>query len=96
MILIADSLSGANIILAAIVVYYQILFLRRQRGRSFDWIKLLYAIVGAYWSAIYVFILFLIPTNYDSVWFGQVFIRPAFTFTLAVMVASAIQRAKTP
>lgn len=91
---LADLLSGVNIILALIVVFFQIRFTRKNRGVAWNWLKLLYAIVGTYWAGIYIWVLFAAPGNYDSQWFGQVFIRPAFTFTLSVMVASAIQREK--
>ncbi len=87
MSLIADALSATNILLALAILFYQVKFYRLHK-QPWSWFKLAYSLIGAYWAGIYCWVLFMAPGSYDSVWFGQVFIRPAFTITLTVMFAT--------
>jgi hypothetical protein len=90
----AEALSLANAALALLVLCLAIYDWKCAPG-VVRWLKVFYAVVGAYWFAIYVFV-FLTPSgSYDSVFFGQVFIRPAFTVTLAVMASALLYRARS-
>lgn len=56
------------------------------------WLMAVLGLIGLYWGGLYVFI-FVTPVGiYDPVWFGQIFVRPMFTFTLAVMASMALYR----
>ncbi len=49
-------------------------------------------LIGLYWFVLYVFVVFTPSGSYNPVTFGQVFVRPAFTFTLAIMASVALYR----
>jgi hypothetical protein len=82
------------VLLAVIVASYQVRMVwscRRNRP-PWCWLRVATALISMYWAGLYLFVLLEQPGHYDSVWFGQVFVRPAFTLTLGVMAAQAITR----
>ena len=48
--------------------------------------------IGVYWAGLYVFVVVSEPGVIDPVWFGLVFVRPAFTVTLATILACGVYR----
>lgn len=94
---IAMILALTNLILALILAVSQFKVSRLlKKGSCFRWIKIVSGVVGIYWAAVYVYVLFTDPATapIDSVLFGKIFIRPAITVTLAVMSAGALLRSK--
>ena len=90
--MIADMLAFANIMLALTVAYYGWRFvLANNIPHAWRWLKVAQVFVGLYWAGLYAYVLFW-PYPTDPVLFGQMFVRPGFTVTLAIMAASAIQR----
>lgn len=90
----AQVLAVVNVILALALVVFEICLYRRFHTARF--VRVLLVIVGAYWMAVYIFVVFTEPNEFiGAVEFGQIFVRPAFTFTLAVMVATALYRLKS-
>lgn len=88
---LARSLSLANVIFALLLGIYCIKQANRLRG-FMKVLMLLFAATGLYWFGLYVFV-FLTPVGIvDPVWFGQIFVRPAFTFTLGLMASMAVYR----
>jgi len=94
--IITNTLALFNVIFALLLVYVHTRGIIRFRGRGINtlWIKLVQVIIGFYWAGVYVFVLLTDPGYIDPVLFGQIFVRPAFTFSLGAMVAIAIWRAK--
>lgn len=63
------------------------------------WIKLAYAIIGLYWGCLYIYVVIVNVLGIaiiDPITFGRIFVRPAFTVTLGVMLAGAIIRHRKP
>ncbi len=93
----ADILSLMNVVLAGIGAYFALMYVY-QHPRPFSWLKLLYGLIGLYWCGLYVYILITdvmdIPRIF-GIGFGEILVRPAFTFTLGAMAAGAIWRMKT-
>src|SRR5512139_3799976 len=87
---IAEILAWVNVILGALITIFTLRYIRKYQ--SARWIKLLYGLIGAYWCGIYLYVAFNEPGVVDPVWFGQVFIRPVNTITLAVIASRAIYR----
>lgn len=83
-----------NIILGGLVFILQMrLFRIYKTSRS---IRVLLALIGLYWCGLYIFVALVEPGEIISaVEFGHVFVRPAFAFTLSVMVAMSIYRLKS-
>ncbi len=84
-------LAAANVVFALLNVFLQMRLIRRSKNDR--WLRALYILVSLYWAVIYFYIFLfesMDATRTSS--FGQVFIRPAFTFTLALMAAGAIFR----
>ncbi len=93
----ADLLSLANVILAGIGAVMSFLYVYRH-PRPFSWLKIGYGLIGVYWCALYVYI--LITDVYDiprifGIAFGEILVRPAFTFTLAIMASGALWRIRS-
>lgn len=86
-----------NVGLALLVAVFQGLLIWRLRHRPerWRWLRMGFLAIGLYWAGLYTFVLLKEPGSYNSVWFGQVFVRPAFTLTLAMMAGSAIWRGRT-
>jgi hypothetical protein len=59
------------------------------------WIWFLLSAIGFYWSVLYVWILFVPTGVYDPIWFGRIFIRPAYVVTGGTMLIIAIVYAKS-
>lgn len=61
---------------------------------SWKWIKLSYAFIGLYWGCLYSYVIIVNLLNLpsDTVIFGRIFVRPAITVTLGVMLAGAVIR----
>jgi hypothetical protein len=91
-----DALAGVNVILAGLMAVYQGKLLLRCKGQmpGWCWLRMVLMLVAMYWAGLYLFVLLKQPGAYDAVLFGQVFVRPAFTFTLAILAAAAIQRSR--
>lgn len=76
------------------------------RGSPSPWIRLPFLLIALYWAMLYAYILAGMPWNKlicpltphhqicPSAWFEEVFVRPAFTLTLALMFANSIQTMK--
>jgi biotin transporter BioY len=91
--MIGNVLAAANVLLACITGVFSLRwYLRNSSRRSFRWVKLLFALISFYWCGLYIFVLIAEPGTYNAVWFGQTFVRPAFTFTLGIMASAAVQR----
>lgn len=94
---IAFGLSFANIVAGLIVAIIDFYYWYKFKHESWRWIKLLYALVGAYWALLYIYVVLaafdLLP-QIDSVTFGRVFFRPAITVTLGAIAGGAIIRMK--
>ena len=86
--IIGELLSITNVILGMIIVAVELYCAIKLRLV----IKLLYVVLGLYWAGLYVFIFLAPPGLYNTPGFSQIFIRPAFTVTLAVMAIGAIRR----
>lgn len=52
-------------------------------------------VIALYWTAIYVYVVLTPAGAYDPIKFGQIFIRPGFTFTGAVILACGVYRLKS-
>lgn len=91
----AELLSIANVIFSLVLSIFSIRrWLRDRRGFG-GTMMLVLGLIGLYWAGLYVFV-FLTPVGvYDPVWFGQIFVRPAFTFTLATMSSIAVYRLRS-
>lgn len=92
--ILADILSLLNVIFMAIFSYYELKCIFRIAFTQWKWIKLLYGIIGIYWTGLYIFVFFANSAYYDTVVFGRVFVRPALTILFAIMAIGAIQREK--
>ncbi len=91
--LLADLLSAVNVFLAGLITVIELreMQIRHRFKLKTRWLQSAQIVIGAYWMGLYLWVL-LSPVQYDPVWFGQVFVRPAFTVTLAVMAAAAMRR----
>lgn len=91
---LAELLSATNIVLALLLAGYNVRQVRRSSGflRVFSIISV---IVGLYWAGIYIFVILTPAGSFDGNFFGRVFVRPAFTFTLAMMASVALFRNRT-
>lgn len=91
----ADLLSAVNIFFAGLLAIYS--FRRARRETDFArWMMVLLGLIGAYWCGLYLMIFIMPSGTFDPVWFGRIAVRPAFTFTLAVMASMAFYRWKRP
>lgn len=84
-------LAMMNAFLALTLSFYAFRFVRRGPAIA-RWLKIATALVGLYWGVLYIWVAIVPAGIVDPVWFGQVFVRPAFTVTLAVMAGGAIYR----
>ena len=90
----AQFLAVANVVFSIALVVFEVCLYRRFHAARF--MRVLLILVGLYWGGIYLFVALTEPGEYiNSVVFGQIFGRPAFTFTLAVMVATALYRLRS-
>ena len=90
--MIAEVLAWVNAVLAGILAVFSLRYIRRKNS-TVCWLKMLYALIGIYWCVLYTFVALTPPgLLMDSVTFGQILVRPAFTVTLAVMAGGAIFR----
>lgn len=87
----AESLSLANIFFGLLIGMYNARQVR-QCNPKMCWLYLITGLLGFYWAGLYVFVFFTRSGTYDAVLFGQVYVRPAFTFTLATMASLALSR----
>jgi hypothetical protein len=88
----ATILAWVNAALGFLLVVFAMRYIRRSTGVA-CWMKMFTVLIGLYWCALYVFVALTPPgLLMDSVAFGQIFVRPAFTVTLAVMAGGAIYR----
>ncbi|MFM8320769.1 MAG: hypothetical protein ACKOC5_07615 [Chloroflexota bacterium] len=89
----AEILAAANVLLSGALAALSLMgWLRWRAVAPWAWIKLAYALIGLYWCIVYSFLL-LHPES-TATTFGQTHIRPGYTFTLGVILASAIIGAK--
>jgi hypothetical protein len=89
--MVADLLAALNAVLGLLLAVFALRYARHSAAAAV-WIKYLTAVVGLYWGGLYIWVLFTPVGLVDPVWFGQVFVRPAFTFTMAVMAAGSVYR----
>lgn len=87
----ANVLAMTNAVLAGIITVFALRYLRSHRPYARA-LKVAYAIIGAYWCGLYIWVAVTPIGAVDPVWFGQTFVRPAFTVTLAVMASGAVYR----
>ena len=94
--IITNSLAVFNVMFALLLVYVHTKGIIRFRGRGINtmWVRVIQVVIGLYWAGVYAFVLVTKPGEIDPILFGQIFVRPAFTFSLGAMVAIAIWRAK--
>lgn len=90
----ATNLAMVNAVLALLIVIFQFKLVRKMKTAR--WIRYMLILVGVYWFGLYAFVA-IVPEGFiEPVMFGQVFVRPAFTVTLAIMTASGLYRLKSP
>lgn len=89
--MLAGALAWINVVLGLILAVFTMRYLCKSTPVA-RWVKTLYALIGIYWAGLYFYVAINVPGVVDPVWFGQVFVRPAFTFTLAAMAVGAIYR----
>lgn len=94
--MLADVMSATNVGLGLLLTWLSVrLLVRSQRqhqpGR---WLFVLWIMTGLYWAGLYVWVLFARPGAYDPVWFGEIFVLPALTWTLAVFIAGVILKVR--
>ena len=87
----ASVLAWFNAALGFTLAAFALIYIRRGNVGA-CWIKVMTVIVGLYWGVLYTWVAIIPPGIVDPVMFGQVFVRPAFTVTLAVMAGGAIYR----
>lgn len=94
--LVALLMALANVLLALIIAFYQVRMLMacRKNPPTWCWLRAIYVALALYWAGVYGFILITEDVYSNWSWFTQVFIRPALTFTLALMAASSIWRGR--
>lgn len=89
-------LTVINIALGVLAAGLSLYCYRMMAGVSWRWVKMLYALVSLYWAGLNLYSLAAFgsfrlvggtPTPFE-----QVFILPAFTFTMAAMAVGAISR----
>ena len=86
------ALAFVNAALALLMAVFALRYIRQSNAHA-RWLKFFFAMVGFYWCALYIFVALTEPGQFmDSVLFGQVFVRPAFTWTLGLMAAGAMYR----
>lgn len=91
----ADLMALVNVLLACLIAIFEYHTLRVCRALGLScWLSIANIIMGMYWGGLYVFVLLSEPGSYDSVWFGQVVVRPAMTLTLGLWAARAISWAR--
>lgn len=90
----ATIFAWTNLTLGVLLALFSLRSFRVYRGEPWAWLSLAKILLGLYWAGIYGFVLIIEPGIYDSVRFGQIFIRPALTITLAIIAAGAIMGAK--
>lgn len=87
----AEVFSVANVAFAALAAWFSFNRARRVSG-WFRVLLTLLGLVGVYWAVLYVWVFFTPAGAYDGVSFGRVLVRPAFTFTLALMASLSVFR----
>lgn len=92
--MISEVLAVANAVFAGTMAIISFRDWRRFRSKSWAWIKIAHGLVGLYWCGLYIWVSLTPVGVYDSVWFGHVFVRPAYTITFAVMLTGAILRSR--
>lgn len=91
----AEMISLANIFFAGLLSIYSFRRIRQYQGRGFLRVMMaINGIIGVYWALLYIFVFFTPAGTYDSIWFGHFFVRPAFTFTMAVLASQVMYRYK--
>lgn len=89
--MISTALAWVNAVFGFILTVFAFRYIRCERPAA-RWLKAIYGILGLYWCLLYTWVAIVPAGIVDPVWFGQVFVRPAFTVTLAVMAGGAIYR----
>jgi hypothetical protein len=89
--MIATFLAALNAVLGLLLAVFALRY-ARQATAAAVWLKWLHVMCGLYWCGLYTFVA-IFPAGYiEPVWFGQTFVRPAFTLTLAIMASGAVYR----
>ena len=94
--MLSDVMSATNVGLGLLLAWLSVRLLVRsqcqhQPGR---WLFVLWIMTGLYWAGLYVWVLFARPDAYAPVWFGELFVLPALTWTLAVFIAGVILKVR--
>lgn len=85
----------ANIILGFTAATFELLCVVMLDDKLYRWLKILYTILCLYWAIIYVVVLVSIITGLNftaNAQFGNTFVRPGITYTLALIGSGAIYR----
>lgn len=89
----ATILAMINVLIFGSIFAVQVVLFRRMKIARL--LRVLIMVISIYWAALYAFVA-IVPEGYiDPFLFGQVFVRPAFTFTGAVILACALYRLKS-
>lgn len=89
----ATILAMVNVLIFGSIFVVQIVLFRRMKIARL--LRVLIMAISIYWAALYAFVA-MVPEGFvDPFLFGQVFVRPAFTFTGAVFLACALYRLKS-
>ncbi len=83
-------MAAAIVIFSAAVMILNFADWRKLRGRPWSWIKLAFALIGAYWMGLYTVILLAPDGYFNPITFGQNYVRPMFLMTLAVILSATL------
>ena len=89
----ADILSGMNV-LFGFGVFVVSIYDATKAPRHLRWLKIMQACLGLYWGLLYLSVLSGVAAQFDPVYFGRLFVRPAFTVTLGLMFSAVLFRAR--
>jgi hypothetical protein len=90
-VILSAVLSAANVIFSLCNAALQVRLMKFTPPND-RWLRVFYFFVCLYWGGVYLYVLFFESSQDISTSFGQVFIRPALTFTLALMLAGSLYR----
>ena len=82
------------VLLGLMLAYYGLKSYRVYRDKPWGWLSLAKTLLGLYWAGLYIFVLAVEPGSFNSVLFGQLFVRPAMVITLAVMTSGVMMGSK--
>lgn len=92
--MIGQLLSAANVVLALSLAVLSWRLFRQRKGQRWNWLLIGFVLISLYWSAVYGYVFFTDPGHYNATRIGVLYIRPAITATMGLMVAEALLRGK--